>query len=53
MMRFFSMTRYLLLGALLGVAALSQAADLSMPAGLWQPLDLSGKPQGLIRIYQD
>jgi uncharacterized protein (DUF2147 family) len=49
--------RWLWLGVLLsGAAILSQAADLSTPLstpeGLWQPLDSSGKPQGLIRIYQ-
>jgi uncharacterized protein (DUF2147 family) len=27
-------------------------AGLSSPAGLWQPLDSSGKPQGLIRIFE-
>ena len=29
------------------------AADLSTPEGLWQALDSSGKPEGLIRVYQD
>jgi uncharacterized protein (DUF2147 family) len=38
---------------LLGIAMASGAADLSSPEGLWQPLDSAGKPQGLIRIYQD
>jgi uncharacterized protein (DUF2147 family) len=52
-MRFFSMTRSCWLSALFSVAVLSQAGDLSSPEGLWQPLDSSGKPQGLIRIYQD
>jgi uncharacterized protein (DUF2147 family) len=33
---------------------LSAAADarLASPVGLWQPLDSSGKPQGLIRIFE-
>jgi uncharacterized protein (DUF2147 family) len=44
--------RLLMMTVLLGVALLSQASDLSSPEGLWQPLDSSGKPQGLIRIYQ-
>jgi uncharacterized protein (DUF2147 family) len=38
---------------MLGIALGSVAADLSSPEGLWQPLDASGKPLGLIRIYQD
>jgi uncharacterized protein (DUF2147 family) len=38
---------------LLGIVMASGAADLSSPEGLWQPLDSAGKPQGLIRIYQD
>jgi uncharacterized protein (DUF2147 family) len=29
------------------------AADLSTPEGLWQAVDSSGKPMGLIRVYQD
>src|SRR5579872_3389409 len=37
------------LAAPLGTCA-AQAA-LGSPAGLWQPLDSSGKPQGLIRIF--
>lgn len=27
-------------------------AGLGTPAGLWQPLDSSGKPEGLIRIFE-
>jgi uncharacterized protein (DUF2147 family) len=27
-------------------------APLNSPVGLWQPLDSSGKPQGLIRIFE-
>lgn len=27
-------------------------AGLASPAGLWQPLDSSGKPEGLIRIFE-
>lgn len=27
-------------------------AGLASPVGLWQPLDKSGKPQGLIRIFE-
>jgi hypothetical protein len=39
--------------ALLVIATVSTAADLTTPDGLWQPLDASGKPLGLIRIYLD
>jgi uncharacterized protein (DUF2147 family) len=35
------------------LASLSVSADLSTPEGLWQPLDSSGRPLGLIRIYQE
>ena len=40
--------------ALLTAAAPAGAADarLASPAGLWQPLDSSGKPLGLIRIFE-
>jgi uncharacterized protein (DUF2147 family) len=32
--------------------AASANARLTSPVGLWQPLDSSGKPQGLIRIFE-
>jgi uncharacterized protein (DUF2147 family) len=38
---------------MLAIATFASAADLGTPDGLWQPLDSSGKPLGLIRIYQD
>jgi uncharacterized protein (DUF2147 family) len=34
------------------VAAGAADAGLDSPVGLWQPLDSSGKPQGLIRIFE-
>jgi uncharacterized protein (DUF2147 family) len=34
------------------LAAAAAAAGSSSPAGLWQPLDSSGKPEGLIRIFE-
>ena len=49
------------LGAALALALISVSATLplraageplSSPAGLWQPLDSSGKPEGLIRIFE-
>jgi uncharacterized protein (DUF2147 family) len=40
-------------GALLALANIATAADLSTPEGLWQPLDSAGHPLGLIRIYQE
>jgi hypothetical protein len=45
--------KILLAIALLTVSLMGRAADLLTPAGLWQPLDSSGKPLGLIRIYED
>jgi uncharacterized protein (DUF2147 family) len=33
-------------------AAAGTQAALDSPVGLWQPLDSSGKPQGLIRIFE-
>jgi uncharacterized protein (DUF2147 family) len=30
----------------------ADGARLDSPAGLWQPLDSSGKPEGLIRIFE-
>jgi hypothetical protein len=38
---------------MVAIASASFAADLRVPDGLWQPLDSSGKPLGLIKIYQD
>jgi uncharacterized protein (DUF2147 family) len=38
---------------MLGIASGLNAADLSSPEGLWQPLDSAGRPLGLIKIYQD
>ena len=41
---------------LVGIASVfgATAADLSSPTGLWQPIDgKTGKPLGLIRIYED
>jgi uncharacterized protein (DUF2147 family) len=51
-MRFLSTLVVLLL--VLPAPLLSAAADarLASPVGLWQPLDSSGKPQGLIRIFE-
>jgi len=45
-----------ILAACLALAALMPAtgaapSPLDTPAGLWQPLDSSGKPEGLIRIF--
>ncbi|MGH8303714.1 MAG: DUF2147 domain-containing protein [Steroidobacteraceae bacterium] len=34
-------------------AGAAAASRLSSPVGLWQPLDSSGKPLGLIRIFED
>jgi len=34
------------------VGAGAAPAPLDSPVGLWQPLDSSGKPQGLIRIFE-
>ena len=34
------------------IPAAAAAARLSSPVGLWEPLDTSGKPQGLIRIFE-
>jgi uncharacterized protein (DUF2147 family) len=43
----------LALASLWAVAA-AGAEDLSSPAGWWQPIDAqTGKPQGLIRIYEE
>jgi uncharacterized protein (DUF2147 family) len=33
-------------------AAAAGGTGLDSPAGLWQPLDSAGKPQGLIRIFE-
>jgi hypothetical protein len=38
---------------MLAIASAAAAADQDTPDGLWQPLDSSGKPLGLIRIYRD
>jgi uncharacterized protein (DUF2147 family) len=38
--------------ALLGPVLATADAGLTSPAGLWQPLDSAGKPQGLIRIFE-
>jgi hypothetical protein len=45
--------KVLLTAALLALANVTLAADLSTPEGLWQPLDSAGHPLGLIRIYLD
>ncbi|HTX06715.1 MAG TPA: DUF2147 domain-containing protein [Steroidobacteraceae bacterium] len=34
------------------LAAAGADAALASPVGLWQPLDASGKPEGLIRIFE-
>jgi uncharacterized protein (DUF2147 family) len=34
------------------LAATAAEAGSSSPAGLWEPLDSSGKPEGLIRIFE-
>jgi uncharacterized protein (DUF2147 family) len=37
----------------LGLVAVLQAADLSSPVGLWKTIDdKTGKPRGIIRIYE-
>lgn len=45
--------RPLLTCVLLALTCVAGATDLSVPDGLWQPLDSAGHPLGLIRIYQD
>lgn len=40
----------LVLGA--SIPSANADARLSSPVGLWEPLDTSGKPQGLIRIFE-
>lgn len=40
----------LLLGA--SIPSANADARLRSPVGLWEPLDTSGKPQGLIRIFE-
>jgi Uncharacterized protein conserved in bacteria (DUF2147) len=37
----------------LAIVTTTAGSDQNTPDGLWQPLDSSGKPLGLIRIYQD
>lgn len=51
-MRF--LTTLVVLPLLLAASISSATADarLSSPVGLWEPLDTSGKPQGLIRIFE-
>ncbi|MFZ0498915.1 MAG: DUF2147 domain-containing protein [Steroidobacteraceae bacterium] len=51
-MRFLSTLAVLLL--VLPAPLLAAAADarLASPAGLWEPMDSSGKPLGLIRIFE-
>jgi uncharacterized protein (DUF2147 family) len=43
----------LLVCALLLAGQLSWAADEPTAEGLWQPVDSSGRPLGLIRVYQE
>jgi uncharacterized protein (DUF2147 family) len=50
-MRFLT-TLVVLLLALPASAAAAADARLTSPVGLWQPLDSSGKPLGLIRIFE-
>jgi uncharacterized protein (DUF2147 family) len=52
-MRF--LTRVVVLLLLFPASVLPAAADdarLASPVGLWEPLDNSGKPEGLIRIFE-
>jgi uncharacterized protein (DUF2147 family) len=42
----------LLVAAAVTPAARAAAPRLDSPVGLWQPLDSSGKPEGLIRIFE-
>ncbi|MGH8289320.1 MAG: DUF2147 domain-containing protein [Steroidobacteraceae bacterium] len=42
----------LLLSLAAPLAAGATDAGVTSPAGLWQPLDSSGKPEGLIRIFE-
>jgi uncharacterized protein (DUF2147 family) len=42
----------LALSAAVALPAGAAPARLASPVGLWQPLDSSGKPEGLIRIFE-
>ncbi len=46
--------KFMLLLVLTAISpVLSAAADLSSPVGLWAPTDGSGRPLGLIRIFEE
>ena len=51
-MRFLATLVVLLLVSPAPVLSAAADARLASPVGLWQPLDSSGKPLGLIRIYE-
>ncbi len=47
-----AMAALLLVSMAVTLPAHANGARLDSPVGLWQPLDSSGKPEGLIRIFE-